>query len=295
MPPRHKAGLALGVLALLALLAQQVGRRNRPADEVDRRVSTLLTGPDGARGLADALERLGIDVRRWRQRPQFLSPDSMATARQAFVILDPASPLSVPSMQVLLRLPDSLPRMDLVLAGDAVGPLMGCFGYMIRSVWPDSARVAPPGQVPGPEAPWAHGHLVRRGERVYADSSRMEDIGPFRCRVPPFRVRERLLVTETGLPVAVRLVSEEGEGREILLVADADLFRNRALRGSSDRYAALYADVTFAKLDLVAHCERDDVPFVPWRDFDDVRRWIESEAAVPGAVDPRRCPGWTVV
>lgn len=65
--------------------------------------------------------------------------------------------------------------------------------------------------------------------------------------------------------------------------------------GSSDRYAALYADVTFAKLDLVAHCERDDVPFVPWRDFDDVRRWIESEAAVPGAVDPRRCPGWTVI
>jgi 2-hydroxy-3-keto-5-methylthiopentenyl-1-phosphate phosphatase len=65
--------------------------------------------------------------------------------------------------------------------------------------------------------------------------------------------------------------------------------------GSSDRYAALYADVTFAKLDLVAHCERDDVPFVPWRDFDDVRRWIESEAAVPGSVDPRRCPGWTLV
>jgi hypothetical protein len=195
-------------------------------------VSTLLTGPDGARGLADALERLGIDVRRWRQRPQFLSPDSLATARQAFVILDPASALLVPSMQALLRLPDSLPRMDRVLAGDAGGPRMGGGGYLLRSVWPDSARVAPPGQVPGPEAPWAHGHLLRRGERVYADSSRMEDIGPFRCRVPPFRVRERLLVTETGLPVAVRLVSEEGEGREILLVADADLFRNRALRAT---------------------------------------------------------------
>lgn len=233
MPQRHKLGLALGVLALLALLAQQAGRRNRPADEVDRRLSTLLTGPAGARGLAEALERLGLDVRRWRQRPQFLSRDTGTTGREAFVILDPAYALSVPSMQALLGFGDStLPRMDLVLAGEAVEPLMGCFGYMIRSGWPDSVRVAPPDQAPGPDAPWVHAHLVRRGERVFADSSRMEDIGPFRCRVPAFRVRERLLVTATGLPVAIRLVPEERAGREILLVADAELFRNRALRST---------------------------------------------------------------
>jgi hypothetical protein len=252
MPQRHKLGLALGVLALLALLAQQAGRRNRPADEVDRRLSTLLTGPDGARGLADALERLGIDVRRWRQRPQFLSSDTGATGHEVFVILDPAYPLSVPSMQAVLRLGDSTsPRMDLVLAGDEVASLMGCFGYMIRSVWPDSVRVAPPDQPPGPEAPWAHAHLVRRGERVYADSSRMEDIGPFRCRVPPFPVRERLLVSESGLPVALRLVPEAGEGRSILLVADADLFRNRALRSTDagpftlGLFQGRYSRVTF--------------------------------------------------
>ena len=64
--------------------------------------------------------------------------------------------------------------------------------------------------------------------------------------------------------------------------------------GSSDRYGALYADVTFAKLALVAHCERDGVPFVPWNDFDDVRRWLETAEAVPGPVSPPRCPGWTV-
>jgi 2,3-diketo-5-methylthio-1-phosphopentane phosphatase len=64
--------------------------------------------------------------------------------------------------------------------------------------------------------------------------------------------------------------------------------------GSSDRYGALYADVTFAKLDLVAHCERDGVPFVPWHDFDDVRRWLESGEALPGAVSPPRCPGWAI-
>jgi 2-hydroxy-3-keto-5-methylthiopentenyl-1-phosphate phosphatase len=64
--------------------------------------------------------------------------------------------------------------------------------------------------------------------------------------------------------------------------------------GSSDRFGALYADVTFAKLDLVAHCDRDGVPFVPWEDFDDVRRWLERDGALPGAVSPARCPGWTV-
>jgi len=64
--------------------------------------------------------------------------------------------------------------------------------------------------------------------------------------------------------------------------------------GSSDRYAALYADVTFAKLALIAHCERDGVPYVPWDDFDDVRRWLERAEALPGPVDPATCPGWTV-
>jgi 2,3-diketo-5-methylthio-1-phosphopentane phosphatase len=64
--------------------------------------------------------------------------------------------------------------------------------------------------------------------------------------------------------------------------------------GSSDRYAALYADVTFAKLALVGHCERDGVPYMPWSDFDDVRRWLESSDTLPGPVSPARCPGWTV-
>ena len=64
--------------------------------------------------------------------------------------------------------------------------------------------------------------------------------------------------------------------------------------GPSDRYGALYADVTFAKLELVAHCERDGVAFVPWNDFDDVRRWLEGPTPLPGPVSPVLCPGWTL-
>ena len=63
--------------------------------------------------------------------------------------------------------------------------------------------------------------------------------------------------------------------------------------GQTDRYGALYADVTFAKLALVAFCLDDGVPFIAWEDFDDVRRALESVEGLPGPVAPIPCPGWT--
>lgn len=62
--------------------------------------------------------------------------------------------------------------------------------------------------------------------------------------------------------------------------------------GPSDRYGALYADITFAKGDLVERCIRDGVPYVTWSDFDDVRRVLETTNALPGPVSPIQCPGW---
>jgi len=64
--------------------------------------------------------------------------------------------------------------------------------------------------------------------------------------------------------------------------------------GQTDRYGALYADITFAKDALPGYCEADGVPFVSWTDFDDVRRVLETIEDLPGAVAPARCPGWTV-
>ena len=64
--------------------------------------------------------------------------------------------------------------------------------------------------------------------------------------------------------------------------------------GQTDRYGALYADITFAKLDLVAFCEADGVPFVLWNDFDDVRHVLEATADLPGPIAPLECPGWTL-
>lgn len=64
--------------------------------------------------------------------------------------------------------------------------------------------------------------------------------------------------------------------------------------GPSDRFGALYADVTFAKDDLVGSCIEDGVPYLRWDDFDDVRRSLEALARPPGPVAPIQCPGWTL-
>src|SRR5439155_19923004 len=67
--------------------------------------------------------------------------------------------------------------------------------------------------------------------------------------------------------------------------------------GYSDRFGAVYADVTFAKHHLATLCEQEGIPFLPWQDYDDVRRGLETIAAgrlaITIPVDPALCPGWT--
>jgi 2-hydroxy-3-keto-5-methylthiopentenyl-1-phosphate phosphatase len=77
--------------------------------------------------------------------------------------------------------------------------------------------------------------------------------------------------------------SARAEGKTVAFVGD----------GPSDRYGALYADITFAKGDLVESCIRDGVPYVAWNDFDDIRRVLETASDLPGPVAPLQCPGWT--
>jgi 2,3-diketo-5-methylthio-1-phosphopentane phosphatase len=64
--------------------------------------------------------------------------------------------------------------------------------------------------------------------------------------------------------------------------------------GASDRYGALYADIVFAKDALPAYCDAAGVPWLPWNDFDDVRRVLDTIERLPGPVAPSPCPGWTV-
>ncbi|MEW6059538.1 MAG: HAD-IB family phosphatase [Actinomycetota bacterium] len=64
--------------------------------------------------------------------------------------------------------------------------------------------------------------------------------------------------------------------------------------GLTDRYGALHSDVVFAKDHLVTICERDGVPFLPWKSFDDVRSVLDSMEMPPRTAAPESCPGWQV-
>lgn len=59
--------------------------------------------------------------------------------------------------------------------------------------------------------------------------------------------------------------------------------------GYSDRCPVRYADVVFAKDELLRHCEAESVAFHPYASFDDVRARLERLAAAnPGGGLPRR-------
>jgi 2-hydroxy-3-keto-5-methylthiopentenyl-1-phosphate phosphatase len=62
--------------------------------------------------------------------------------------------------------------------------------------------------------------------------------------------------------------------------------------GVSDRFGARYADMTFAKDGLAEHCRREEIPFVPYDDFSDVRSALEDLDAPAGPAGGEPCPGW---
>jgi 2-hydroxy-3-keto-5-methylthiopentenyl-1-phosphate phosphatase len=62
--------------------------------------------------------------------------------------------------------------------------------------------------------------------------------------------------------------------------------------GVSDRFAALYSDVVFAKGSLTRYCDEHGVAYLDWLDFDDVRRTLQAGDVLHQPVAPDRCPGW---
>ncbi len=66
-----------------------------------------------------------------------------------------------------------------------------------------------------------------------------------------------------------RVLGHQAAGRTVAFVGD----------GESDRYAAAYSDLIFAKLDLITLCEREGWTFTPFDDFDALRGWLEETVA----------------
>jgi HAD superfamily phosphoserine phosphatase-like hydrolase len=76
-----------------------------------------------------------------------------------------------------------------------------------------------------------------------------------------------------------RVMAHQAAGRTVAFVGD----------GESDRYAAAYSDLIFAKGDLVELCRRESWAFAPWRDFAGLQEWLEATVAAWRA-DPSSLP-----
>ena len=76
-----------------------------------------------------------------------------------------------------------------------------------------------------------------------------------------------------------RVLAHQAAGRTVVFVGD----------GESDRYAAAYSDVIFAKRDLIRLCRAEGWPFTPWHDFTELRAWVDR-AVEAWRADPASLP-----
>ena len=220
MRPRAELALGAALLVLLGVAAGALGSRRARVIESDQRRSTYLAGPGGARGFADALDRLGVAVVRHRRSVDWL--DSLVTdTGTVVVVLEPSVPVSASEGRHLAEMP-----ADLLLAGPATDPATTCLGYRVL---PRAGRVvvAPP---PGAEGafPPVEAELVQHLAGTVTDSSGRAEGGDVTCTIPEPEGVDTLLRSRVGRPLALAL--RYPGGRRVTLVADGVLFSNRALR-----------------------------------------------------------------
>jgi hypothetical protein len=217
---RPRTELLLFVSALVALSVLVARNSRMTANQfLEQRPTTYSTEPNGAQGLADGLMRLHVKVERLRRLG---TPD---TRGGALAVLEPSVPLTPAS---ILALADSGANDPLVLVGPATGSVMRCFGYQTELL-PDSSAVRVSGDAGTGAEPEPRVRSVLRStdETVVVDSSRASDADVARCDVPVLARIDTLLATVHGALVAVRLTARR---REVVLVADPNLVRNRTLK-----------------------------------------------------------------
>ncbi len=221
MQPRTELALGSALVLALAIGAGVVGLSRERLTDADRRRSTFLAGPAGARGFAEALQRLGVRVETFRRPVAAL--DSVAPPRTLTAFVGPSRYLEAREGRVLAGL-----RRDLLLAGPGASAAIRCLGWDVGPRVGDSLSIAPPAGAEARPFPAVDAVLMPRSSAVAVDSSDAEDGAPVTCTAPAARTVDTLLRTTGGRIVALRAALDDG--RTVTLVADDALFTNRALR-----------------------------------------------------------------
>ena len=222
MRPRHELWLAVAVMLALLVAVARIGRQQNREPSGDPRRSTYLTAPAGTHGFATALERLGVEVVRLRQRLPRLDAAQRATSGTVLAAIGPTSPLDAGDATALAALAKA--GMDLLLAGGETEAAMRCFGYGVRPKL--RAEAAASVEATGPS-------YVLDVRAVLRESA--ADGAP--CGAPPVARVDTLLRTADGEAAALRL--DLASGARATLVASDAIFSNRVLRASAGAPFAL--------------------------------------------------------
>ncbi|MGH7533001.1 MAG: DUF4350 domain-containing protein, partial [Gemmatimonadales bacterium] len=232
MRPRTELGLALA-LGAVAAAGLAVHAFTAPgARALDRRRSTYLTGPTGARAWVEALDRLGVATERWRRPVEALPTRYPPHQIPLFAVLEPAVPLTF--LEALQLEQWSHQTGDLLLAGEGADVAMRCFGWTVTPVAlrGTAADLKAAGRVGPVAVSLTQVHAVLTPTRSADDDgpANSADLGVLRCRTPKPLGVDTLLRTPSGQPVALRVRVDSAT--RITLVADGLLFANEALRRS---------------------------------------------------------------
>ena len=232
---RGERAVIVGAIVALALAAL-AGVLSAPARGIeDPRLSTYLSGPNGAKGLAQALVRLHVTVEQ-RRRPYFdLSSDSVRPAPPVLLtFLDVAQPTGRERRAIR----DYVGRGGRIFVAGATG-IETCFGYFSR-------RLRRGAQADSAVVPFAAARRLPNtgrllwpmpAESIAAATAR----GTEDDRCPPrpglmARI-DTLLRTIDDRPVALRL--RFASGGEAILIADGRFLTNRALKETDAGLAVL--------------------------------------------------------
>jgi hypothetical protein len=231
------------VVAAVVGLREGVGGAGTPVE--DPRLSTYSTGPNGAKGLAETLHRLGLVMRPRRHALFDLAEDTVrADPRRLLAFLD----INVPTAQEIAAVRGYVARGGRIFVAGYTG-IEQCFAYRSRPVaWPRSGVDSIPIELPEPgwRAPrtrrvlWpvppeslragAGGARGARGAGGAggAGGAPADEDGTETCATVAPAALDTLLRARDGRPVALRL--EFRGGGEAILLADARYLRNRSLK-----------------------------------------------------------------